>query len=215
MNLFLLLLRNLRPSAGWRRSFSLGLVLAGAALVARAQEGKIVPDFAAIARGALVTLPAPPSWEGNREVAVWTVDDLKAEFAKLTDTPPRINSLRSQFLRSDHTWLVAFNRWFRTAQKPLKMHFQDQVWDCDNYANCFVAFADLLALRAGELRGSLCIGWATVSYQYPFAGIRAGTAHAVVIVGTSKGLFVLEPQGGMLVSLREFPNRDTIEEVFF
>jgi len=179
------------------------------------QKGRIVPDFTAIARGALVMLPAPPEWEANRDVAVWTVDDITAEFAKLTDTPPRINSLRSRFLRSDHTWLVAFNRWFRAAQKPLKMHFQDQVWDCDNYANCFVAFADLLALRAGETRGSFCIGWATVSYQYPFAGIRAGGAHAVVIVGTSKGLFVLEPQDGVMVPLREFPNRDTIEEVFF
>jgi hypothetical protein len=224
VNLFSFRPRDLRLPAGWVRLLALGLGLAGAEIFAptqtRAQvgvtrDGRIVPDFAAIARGALVTLPVPPPWEGNRDVSVWTVDDLKAEFAKLTDTPPRINSVRSEFLRPGHPWLVAFNRWFRAAQKPLKMHFEYQVWDCDNYANGFVAFADLLALQAGELRGSLCIGWATVSYQYPFAGIRAGGAHAVVIVGTSQGLFVLEPQGGMMVPLRDFPNRDTIEEVFF
>jgi hypothetical protein len=179
------------------------------------KDGKIVPDFAAIARGALITLPPPPAWGLNRDVSVWTVDDLKNEFARHTDTPPRINSLRPRLLRSDHAWLVDFNKWFRAAQKPLKMHFQNQVWDCDNYANCFVAFADLLALRAGESRGSFCIGWATVTYQYPFAGIRAGGGHALVVVGTSKGLFMLEPQDGTMVALRDFPNRDTIEEVFF
>lgn len=193
----------------------LGVVGTLGAQPAVGRDGKIVPDFAAIARNALVTLPPPPAWASNREVSVWTIDDLKAEFAKLTDTPPRINSLRPRLLRSDHTWLLDFKKWFRAAQKPLKMHFQDQVWDCDNYANCFVAFADLLALKAGESRGSFCIGWATVTYQYAFAGIRAGGGHALVIVGTSQGLFMLEPQDGTMVALKDFPNRDTIEEVFF
>jgi hypothetical protein len=110
--------------------------------------------------------------------------------------------------------MTKFKGWFRTLEKPLKIRFEDQLWDCDNYANCFVSFADLLALKSGETRGSLCVGWATVFYRRPFAGIRSG-AHAVVIVGTSQGLYIIEPQDGTMVALKDFPNRDTIEAVYF
>lgn len=190
----------------------LALVCSGA----RAEPAtRVVPDFAAIAREALVVLPAPPPWDTTRTASIWTIDDIKAELARVTDTPPRVNFLRSKLLRPDHAQLVEFKGWFRKLEKPLKIRFVDQLWDCDNYANCFVAFADLLSLRAGETRGSVCIGWASVFYRFKFAGIRAGGAHAVVIVGTSQGLFVIEPQDGTMVALRDFPNRHTIEEVYF
>jgi len=184
---------------------------------ARAQtvaQGKLVPDLEAVARSALLVLPPPPSWSANTGAGTWTIDDIKAELARHTDRPPRVNFVRTAMLRPDHAWLVNFKGWFRAIQKPLKMHFEHQLFDCDNYANAFVAFADLLALKAGEARGSACIGWASVYYRRPFAGIRAG-AHAVVVVGTSQGLHILEPQDGTMVSLAEFPNRHTIEEINF
>jgi hypothetical protein len=193
-----------------------GLVaLAGFVRAEDTRAGRIVPDLTALARQALITLPPPPVWEKNHNATVWTIEEVKAEFARVTDTPPRVNSVRAALLRAEHGWLVDFKGWFRSVQKPLKIHFEDQLFDCDNYANCFVAFADLLALKAGESRGSFCIGWATVYYRNAFAGIRAGGAHAIVIVGSSKGIFVLEPQDGTMVALRDFPNRNTIEEVYF
>lgn len=181
---------------------------------ADARAGRLAPDLTALARQALITLPPPPAWDKNRDTTLWTLDAVNAEFARITDTPPRVNTLRTQLLRADHGWLTDFKGWFRSIQKPLKIHFEEQLFDCDNYANCFVAFADLLALKAGETRGSFCIGWASVYYRNPFAGIRSG-AHAVVIVGTNQGLFILEPQDGTMVALRDFPNRHTIEEVNF
>jgi hypothetical protein len=189
--------------------------LAGAAWTRAESAARIVPDFAAITREAMIALPAPPPWDTKQTALVWTIDDIKAEFARVTDTPPRVNYVRSKLLRPEHAQLVEFKSWFRKLEKPLKIRFVDQLWDCDNYANCFVAFADLLSLRAGETRGSVCIGWASVFYRFKFAGIRAGGAHAVVVVGTSQGLFILEPQDGTMVALRDFPNRHTIEEVYF
>ncbi len=174
-----------------------------------------MPDFAALARLAITELPAPPVWDTKQSATVWTIDDVQAELAKVTHKPPRVNSQRTTLLRPDHGWLTDFSGWFRQVQKPLKIRFVDELWDCDNYSNCFVAFADLISLKSGETRGSLCVGWATVYYERAFAGIRAGTGHAVVIVGTSKGLFIVEPQDGTMVALAKFPNRDTIEEVFF
>ncbi len=178
------------------------------------RSSRLQPNLAALAQTALLTLPAPPAWDAAAATTVWTIEDLTAEFAKVTDTPPQINYIRARFLRPDHAWMTKFKGWFRTLEKPLKIRFEDQLWDCDNYANCFVSFADLLALKSGETRGSLCVGWATVFYRRPFAGIRSG-AHAVVIVGTSQGLYIIEPQDGTMVALKDFPNRDTIEAVYF
>jgi hypothetical protein len=215
------ILRALRPAGGC--GAVTGRFTAGWLLVLTAftpaqgapPVGRIVPDLAALAREASIILPPPPVWDAKSTATLWTIDDLTAEFGKITDTPPRINFIRTNLLRPDHTQLVDFKNWFRKLEKPLKMHFVEQLWDCDNYANCFVAFADLLALRAGETRGSICIGWASVFYRFKFAGIRAGGAHAVVILGTSQGLFIVEPQDGTMVALRDFPNRHTIEEVYF
>ena len=216
-------LRPVRARAGWLRALcclgATGLCCLGAVATARAEsgaaEGRIKPDFAVLARETMITLPPPPPWDATHTATVWTIEDVKAELAKVTDTPPRVNFIRTKLLRPDHAQLVEFKGWFRKLEKPLKIRFVEQLWDCDNYASCFVAFADLLALQAGETRGSIAIGWATVFYRFGFAGIRAGGAHAVVIVGTNKGLFIIEPQDGTMVALRDFPNRHTIEEVYF
>jgi len=205
-------------TGGFVRAVACGaLILAAAMDQARGDSsvGRIKPDFAALAREAMVTLPPPPPWDPLQTATVWTIDDVTAEFAKVTDTPPRVNFLRTKLLRPDHAQLVEFKGWFHKAERPLKIRFVDQLWDCDNYAGCFVAFADLLALKAGETRGSVCIGWASVFYRFGFAGVHAGGGHAVVIVGTSQGLFIIEPQDGTMVALRDFPNRHTIEEVYF
>lgn len=164
--------------------------------------------------GAAITLPAPPEWSGSAGAKVISVDDIRAEFAKASDTPPVINAVRASFLAPDLKWLTQFRSWFGALKKPLGIRFEDQLWDCDNYANCFVTFADVLTLRGGARQGSLCIGWATVYYEHPFAGIESGP-HAVAIAGTREGLFVIEPQDGTMVPLRKYPNRDTIQAVYF
>ena len=199
----------LRWAAPWA-----ALVLAALPLRA-AEAARVVLDPRQLARAALITLPPPPAWKPAATNATWTAEDLRAQFAQITSSPPRISLAREKLIRPDHDWLVAFNGWFRSLQKPLKIHFEDQAFDCDDFANTYVAFADLLALRSGQSDGSVCVGWATVNYRVAFAGIRRGTAHAVAIIGTSRGLYIVEPQDGTMVSLREFPNRDTIEEVFF
>ena len=178
------------------------------------RSGGLSPEATQMAQQVMITLQPPPDWNTAEPATISTIDEIKAEFAKVTDTPPQVNYVRTRFLRPDKAWVTRFKSWFRSLEKPLRMRYENQLWDCDNYANCFVAFADILALKSGESRAAFCVGWATVFYQRPFAGIRSG-AHAVVIVGTKEGLFVIEPQDGTMVSLREFPNRHTIENVYF
>jgi hypothetical protein len=178
------------------------------------RSGRLTPDVESLAKGAFVRLPPPPAWDAEDAAGVWTAEEIRAAFARATDTPPQINHVRAEFLRPRAQWLREFKTWFAKLERPLKLRFEGEQWDCDNYANCFVTFADLLALRSGESRGTLGVGWATVYYRRPFAGIEGG-AHAVVIAATGEGLFVIEPQDGTMVPIEKFPNRDTIEAVYF
>ncbi len=190
------------------------LLAAGAAFAGAERSGRLSPDVESLAKGAFVRLPPPPVWSAVDSSGLWSADEIRAAFARVTDTPPQINHVRAEFLRPRADWLREFKGWFARLERPLRLRFEGEQWDCDNYANCFVTFADLLVLRSGEGRGTLGVGWATVYYRRPFAGITEG-AHAVVIAATGEGLFVIEPQDGTMVPLEKFPNRDTIEAVYF
>jgi hypothetical protein len=204
--------------AGGKRILGLAVALAlGGAGLGRASEAvqQVKPDLAALARLRQVTLPPLPDYVRDPAAKLWTVDEIAAEFSKVTDRVPTINSASEEFVRPDHRWLVSFTAWFMRLQKALKLDFRDQVWDCDDFARCFVAFANVAALNAGETNGSVCAGWATVANSHAFGGVdgsRIG-GHAIVVVGTSAGLFVIEPQSGEMAALREYPNRDGFADV--
>lgn len=207
--------RGLGPVA--RGCFAAGLLSllgAGTALADAGRSGRLSPDAENLAKGAFVRLPAPPRWTEADAGGTWTAEEIRAAFARVTDTPPQINHVRSEFLLPRAEWLGRFKTWFAKLERPLRLRFEGEQWDCDNYANCFVTFTDLLALRDGENRGTLAVGWATVYYRRPFAGIEGG-AHAVVIAATAEGLYMIEPQDGTMVPLEKFPNRDSIEAVYF
>ncbi len=174
---------------------------------------RIVPNVEALSRQPMTSLPPPPLWASGPQTALWTVDDVAAEFRKVTATPPQIVHGSLGFVRPDHRWFLAYVRWFQLLGRPLNLHYQDELFNCVNYSRCFVAFADLLAQNGGEMRGSICVGWATVFNQNSFGGVPAGGGHAIVIAGTSEGLFVVEPQTGTMVALRDYPNRDELAEM--
>ena len=175
---------------------------------------RIVPDVAALAGQPTTLLPPPPSWVVGPSASLWTVEQVIAELKGATTKPPPIYYARESFVRPDYTWLVAFVKWFRKLSKPLNMRYKDELFDCDKFSRCFVAFADLLAQKGGEFRGSVDVGWAVVFNEQAFAGIEAGGMHAVVIVGTSQGLFVVEPQNGEMVPFHDYPNKNHLAAVY-
>lgn len=177
------------------------------------RSDRLEPDFAALARLPSVQLAAAPVYpQGAAES--WALDEIMAQLGRCTDRMPAINSNRTTFLRPDHQWVVAFKDWFMRVQKSLKLEYRNEVWDCDDFARCFVAFANLAALSSGERRGTICMGWATVTQRRAFGGMRgSGGGHAVVLVGTASGLFVIEPQTGAMAPLRDYPNRGEFEEI--
>ena len=205
-----------RQGSRWRcGGLLVALLLGGALRVPAAEVERIVPDFAALARQAMVTLPPPPAWPKGTNGGTWTVEEIMAEWGKHTDKMPRVDFVQSVFVRPEHEWVVAYASWFNRLLKSLKLSFKAQVFDCDNYAQTFVAFANLIALKGGETRGSICVAWAKVANLRSFGGVESSDlgGHAVVMVGTTKGIFVIEPQSGQMASLQEYPNRDEFAEV--
>jgi hypothetical protein len=192
-----------------------GLFLAAtlAGIGANAPVDRITPNIEALAHQPMIVMPLPPKWTAAKASSI-SIDDLIADFNKSSSKPPPINYTRRAFIRPDHEWLISFVKWFRKLGSSLDLHYEDELFDCDKYARCFVAFADLLAHKGGETRGSICVGWAVVFNTAPFAGIEAGISHSIVVIDTDKGLFVIEPQNGTMVPIDEYPNRDSLLAVY-
>jgi hypothetical protein len=192
-----------------------GLALAcdPARLAADESIDHVSPDVAALAKAPMILLPFPPKWVATPSSKA-SIEDVIAEFGKVTSKPPTIYYTGRTFVRMDREWLLDYVRWFRKLGSSLNIRYEDQLFDCDKYSRCFVAFADLLARKGGETRGSICVGWALVFNDQDFAGITAGGAHSVVIIGTVNGILVIEPQNGTIVPLAEYPNRNSILAVY-
>ncbi|MBS0663489.1 MAG: hypothetical protein JSR48_09500, partial [Verrucomicrobia bacterium] len=189
------------------------VLLAGSPAAATAME-VVVPDVATLARQEPARLPPPPAWRVGTAAGLWRIEDVMAQFRAASSRPPPINHVRSAFVRPDLAWLRAYIAWFGHLRDPLQLRFSDEQFDCDKYSRCFAAFADLLAMQAGETRAPIAVGWAIVYNAYPFAGISAGISHSVVVVGTTDGVYVVEPQNGEMVPLAEYPNRDSLLAVY-
>jgi hypothetical protein len=176
---------------------------------------RIQPDAAALMQNPRLKLPKPPLWVSAEAGGLWDVEGIAAEFSKITDYSPNINYCQNKFVRPSHPWLVEYIAWYKKLLSTLKLEFKDQAWDCDNYAQSFVAFADLLALKGGEVRGSVCVGWAVVANSEGFGEVRGSGvgSHAVVFVCSTSGIFVIEPQSGKMSALKDYPNRDAFSEI--
>ncbi len=196
-----------------RGTLGLLLLLAAVPVMVRAVE-VVLPDEAALARRMPTRLPPPPAWPAAGSTGLWQIDEVTAQFRAATSRPPQINHVRSAFVRPSLAWLRAYIDWFGNLRDPLQLRFNDEQFDCDKYSRCFAAFADLLAMQAGETRGPIAVGWAIVYNAYTFAGISSGISHSVVIVGTTEGVYIVEPQNGEMVPLAEYPNRDTLLAVY-
>jgi len=189
----------------------LGFVAAAPALAESVE--RVVPDIAALSRLPVTVLPPAPVWVAGSGKPTCTVEDIVGELRAVTPKTPKIIHQASSFVRPDHQWMVAYVKWFRKLDTSLNLHFEDELFDCDKFARCFVAYAALIAQQGGENRGSLCVGWAVVDNQRSFGGVGAGGGHALVIADTSQGLFVVEPQTGAMTSLGDYPNRDGLAEL--
>jgi hypothetical protein len=116
------------------------------------------------------------------------------------------------FTTVPHEWAVALVKWSREAVNVLSFRTQrdslyvPETFDCDKFAKAFSLAAELSAGRSISGAQPL-VGRIYVRQDHPFGGVAAGGAHALSFFASDRGVFIVEPQGGTVCPLSEYPNR--------
>lgn len=117
-----------------------------------------------------------------------------------------------------HNSFVRYNNSIREFAKQF-LRWKREGFDCDNFALLFKAFADVASLNQSvdalyPITRQLPIAKIYVNNKNPWAGVSDGH-HALNIILTDKGLFVLEPQNGIYILAKDYPNRMYVYDIDF
>lgn len=118
-----------------------------------------------------------------------------------------------QFILPRHQWLKELLAVYDTMLKELNVHGKAEVWDCENFSSFLNALATVRIWKTGYYDTRGAIGWMRVDAKYEWAGLPP-VMHALVFAVTEYGLLVIEPQNGQIIELKNYPNKEFIQEVF-
>jgi len=82
-----------------------------------------------------------------------------------------------------------------------------------NFSSFLNALATVRIWKTGYYDTRGAIGWMRVDAKYEWAGLPP-VMHALVFAVTEYGLLVIEPQNGQIIELKNYPNKEFIQEVF-
>ena len=122
------------------------------------------------------------------------------------------HSIRN-FIIPDTNWLHDLVDTYEEFLRHNHIHPEQDTWDCENYSILLNSFASIRLWQAGYYDTRLALGWMRVQAKYPWAGIP-DAIHALIFAVTSEGILVIEPQNGAYTLLEDYPNKETIEEVY-
>jgi hypothetical protein len=165
--------------------------------------------FGAVTTGATAQVPAFPAPRLEQELR-----DVRP------GVPVRMRFDDRAYVVIEHRWLTGtFLPYFRSFLLHLHAGTSGgEGYDCDNFAMLFRAKLMLSNMLAGGARrAEVPCGRLTVAQRAAFGGVpgAAGALHALVVVRTDSGWFVVEPQTCTIVELRNYPNLGNITEVSF
>lgn len=84
--------------------------------------------------------------------------------------------------------------------------FKPEARDCDDFADAFDLAVSWMVRRA-LIEAAPIVGCISVISLHSWANIPAGGSHALNLVGTDQGPWVVEPQNGLACPLETYPNR--------
>lgn len=85
--------------------------------------------------------------------------------------------------------------------------------DCDDYAFAFKSWLQfMLSSDYSHVEAAASVSVIFVKQKLPFGGVAGGpnVSHALVALGTNKGVVILEPQTGEYCLLERYPNKGEI-----
>ncbi len=123
------------------------------------------------------------------------------------------NKKIKQFILPRHRWLKELLAVYDTMLNEINVNAKADTWDCENFSSFLNALATVRIWKAGYYDTRGAIGWMRVDAKKEWAGLPP-VMHALVFAVTEYGLLVIEPQNGQMVELKDYPNKEYIQEVF-
>lgn len=123
------------------------------------------------------------------------------------------NKTIKQFILPRHQWLQELLAVYDTMLNEINVHAKADTWDCEDFSSFLNALATVRIWKSGYYDTRGAIGWMRVDAKKEWAGLPP-VMHALVFAVTEYGLLVIEPQNGQMVELKNYPNREYIQEVF-
>ena len=207
-----------RSSPSWQR---MGGWVFGIALA-------ILPDFAFSegpeglrGSGKKLQFPAAPAFVAvtgaGGAVTTITPTELEAEIRAHSPQLMVFNSPRNSHAVIHADWLEPLLDWYADLLFRFGLYYERNEWDCENYAQMLASLASVQSTRAGYKGLNMPVGWITVRPLRPWANVPGATdaTHALNLIRTHRGFYVIEPQNGARVALADYPNRDQILSAFF
>jgi hypothetical protein len=118
----------------------------------------------------------------------------------------------------DYYFFRKFNNWFNKLlfeNGLLSLGENGEALDCENYAMLYKSTMSLANLKSGN-KNELAVGIVVVRQMNEFARIPAtGGLHAVNLVMTNKGWYIVEPQTNQFILLEDYPNQEYVQYIIF
>ncbi len=118
-----------------------------------------------------------------------------------------------RFIVPRHDWLEHLLEAYAALLKKTNVQAKADTWDCENYSELLNALTTVRIWKAGYYDTRATIGWMRVDAKEEWAGLPP-MMHALMFGVTEDGFFVIEPQNGEYVRLKEYPNRQFIQEAY-
>jgi hypothetical protein len=163
--------------------------------------------------------PVPPAFvpgrhENGAAIILYT-DELERDVRRHSPYVVRFWAPKLAHVALDGDWLSRVLDWYADILFAFGARYLPEAWDCENYAQLLVVLSSMEMAKYWRADVRVPIGWFTVMPEVAWAGVPAGTKHALVMARTREGLVVIEPQTGERTPLASYPNRHRILEVYF
>jgi hypothetical protein len=169
------------------------------------ENNNIVPDTIfdiTPKRVSFDTIPEPEYHYPSKNVK-----ELKQDFdAPMMSFFSKVLMFDPDYIGIKYDYFIQFNRWWWSLRSTY-LKADNISFDCDNYAFLYKSLLNSAVIKAPQPK-QILVGVIVVTQKTKALGIpsRPEIKHALCIVYTSKGWFVIEPQTNKFTPLKEYPN---------
>lgn len=112
----------------------------------------------------------------------------------------------SHYIGVDFKYFIEYTAWFNKFRDQHCTSFDNgDAFDCENFAFLYKSLMVASVFKKKNLR-QILVGVIMVKSNTPFHGIGGDGLHALNIIHTSAGWYVVEPQNGQYTPLKEYSN---------